>query len=77
MSVSGSNNPQKDVPKPILVTAKILEMTSPKLAAKFAMKIFTTPMKFALPKREMKMDEGSRQEMIEIPTISKKINVYH
>jgi len=65
------------IPKSILVTAKILEVTSPKLAAKFAIKLFTTPMKFKLPKREEEMDRNSRQEMIGIPALGKKINVYH
>lgn len=65
------------IPKPILVTAKILEMTSPRLAAKFAIKLFTTPMKFKLPKREEAMEQSSRQELIEIPVLGKKINVYH
>lgn len=65
------------IPKPILVTAKILEMTSLRMAAKFAMKIFTTPMKFKLPKREEEMDRNSKQELILIPSIGKKINVYH
>lgn len=65
------------IPKPILVTAKILEVTSPKLAAKFAIKLFTTPMKFTLPKREEEMDRDSRQEMVEIPALGKSIRVYH
>ncbi|MEL1244641.1 alpha/beta hydrolase [Flavobacterium sp. DGU11] len=65
------------IPKPILVTAKILEVTSPKLAAKFAIKLFTTPMKFKLPKREEEMDRDSRQEMVEIPVLGKSIRVYH
>ncbi|PZR19150.1 MAG: alpha/beta hydrolase [Flavobacterium psychrophilum] len=65
------------IPKPILVTAKILEMTSPRLAAKFAMKLFTTPMKFKLPKREEEMDSKSRQHELDIPSIGKKIHVYH
>jgi pimeloyl-ACP methyl ester carboxylesterase len=65
------------IPKPILVTAKILEVTSPKLAAKFAIKLFTTPMKFKLPKREEEMDRDSRQEMVGIPALGKSIRVYH
>lgn len=60
-----------------MVAAKVLEMTSPKLAAKFAMKLFTTPIRFRIPKREIPMDTSSRQEMIEIPSLGKKINVYH
>lgn len=65
------------IPKPIKVTAKILEVTSRKMAAKFAMKIFTTPMKFKLPAREEEMDSKSRQEIVKIPAINKEINVYH
>lgn len=65
------------IPKPILLTAKILEVTSPKLAARFAMKIFTTPVKFKLPKREAAMDANSRQELVAIPQLGKTINVYH
>lgn len=64
------------IPKPILVTAKILEMTSPRLASKFAMKLFTTPVRFKLPKREEEMERNSRQELIEIQALGKKINVY-
>ncbi|WP_308224935.1 alpha/beta hydrolase [Flavobacterium sp. J372] len=65
------------IPKPIKVTAKILEVTSRKMAAKFAMKIFTTPMKFKLPAREEEMDLKSRQEIVKIPAINKGVNVYH
>lgn len=65
------------IPKPILITAKILEVTSPKMAAKFAMKLFTAPIKFKLPKREIEMDSLSRQEMVLIPALNKSINVYH
>ena len=65
------------IPKPILVTAKILEVTSPRLAAKFAIKLFTTPMKFKLPKREVEMDQKSRQQLVHINSLDKDINVYH
>jgi pimeloyl-ACP methyl ester carboxylesterase len=64
------------IPKPILVTAKILELTSPKLAAKFAIKLFTKPIKFKLPKREAEMDNNSRQQIVGIPILKKNINVY-
>lgn len=64
------------VPRAFLVTAKILEATSPKLAARFAMKLFTTPVKFKLPKREEEMDKRSRQEVVIIPSFKKSVNVY-
>jgi len=76
-----SGSPKKSesirIPKSILIAAKVLEMTSPKLAAKFAMKLFTTPVRFRMPKREIPMDKGSRQEMLKIPSLRKNINVYH
>lgn len=65
------------IPKPIQVTAKILELTSAKLAAKFAMKLFITPVKFTLPKREEEMERKSRQENIKVTSINKTIRVYH
>ncbi|MBE99850.1 alpha/beta hydrolase [Flavobacterium coralii] len=65
------------IPKPILVTAKILELTSAKLAAKFAMKLFVTPVKFTLPKREEEMERKSRQENVKVTSINKSIRVYH
>lgn len=79
MSVSSANPAGQSlkIPKPILVTAKILEVTSPKLAAKFAMKLFTTPIKHKLPKRETEMDANTRQEIIMVPSIGKEIIVYH
>lgn len=78
MSLSGSDKRQSlTIPKPIKATAKILEVTSRKMAAKFAIKIFTTPMKFKLPAREEEMDKDSRKEIISVPSIGKEINVYH
>jgi pimeloyl-ACP methyl ester carboxylesterase len=64
------------IPKAFLVTTKILEVTSPKLAARFAIKLFTTPVKFRLPKREEEMNVKSRQEMVIIPELKKTVNVY-
>lgn len=64
------------VPKILLATVKVLEATSPKLAAKFAIKLFTTPIKHPLPKREQEMDINSVQERVNIPDISKDIHVY-
>lgn len=77
-----SNTPKKHrqslrIPKPILITVKILEVTSPRLAAKFAIKLFTTPIKYKLPKREEEMDANSKQEQVYIPTLDKTITVYH
>lgn len=64
------------IPKSILITAKLLEVTSSKLAMKFASKLFTTPIKYKLPKREIEMDKNSKQERVFIPKIEKEIVVY-
>lgn len=64
------------IPKTILVTAKILEAMSPKLAVKFATKLFVTPIKHKLPKREIEMDANSIQEKFSIQSIGKEIVVY-
>lgn len=64
------------IPKSILITAKLLEVTSSKLAMKFASKLFTTPIKYKLPKREIEMDKNSQQERLLIPNIEKEIVVY-
>ena len=64
------------VPKPILITAKLLEMISPKLATSFAIKLFITPLKHTIPKRELHMETTSKQTIINLPTLNKKIVVY-
>lgn len=65
------------IPKIILVTAKFLEVISPKFATLFAAKLFTTPIKYKIPKREFHMDSESEQNTLLIPSINKEIVVYH
>lgn len=64
------------IPKSILITAKLLEVTSSKLAMKFAAKLFTSPIKYKLPKREIEMDKNSLQQNVTISSIEKEIVVY-
>jgi pimeloyl-ACP methyl ester carboxylesterase len=65
------------IPKVILITAKLLEVISTKLVTKFAAKLFTTPIKHKIPKREFHMDKESVQEIVFVPSINKEIVVYH
>lgn len=65
------------IPKPILITAKLLEMTSSKLAMKFASKLFTSPMKYKIPKREIEMDKNSIQQNLVLDSIKKEIVIYN
>lgn len=65
------------IPKGILFTAKVLETLSPALATKFAIKLFTTPIRHKLPKRELEMDANSKQQLLTIQSINKKVMVYN
>jgi pimeloyl-ACP methyl ester carboxylesterase len=64
------------VPKALLATVKILEATAPKLAIKFAIRLFTTPIKHKLPKREAEMDVKSTQHRVLMQSLNETINVY-
>ncbi|WP_309608201.1 alpha/beta hydrolase [Flavobacterium sp.] len=65
------------IPKSILLAAKISQFISPKLTTLFASKLFTTPVKHKMPKRELEMDVNSRQEKLLVPKINKSITIYH
>lgn len=73
-----SPNPEKSlkIPRLIVVTGKIIAFISPKLATLYAAKLFTTPIKHKVPKRELEMDSKSVQKLIDIPAIQKKIMTY-
>lgn len=65
-----------EIPKAILLTAKFLQAVSPSLTTKFAAKLFTTPIRHKLPKRELHMERESVQKSILVPEIQKEIVVY-
>ncbi|SOC81249.1 Serine aminopeptidase, S33 [Salinimicrobium sediminis] len=64
------------VPSYILATGKILTAVSPFLASRFAAKLFLTPFKYKLPKREKKMDRESKQTSLMLPHYQREIVVY-
>ena len=74
-NVSKHTKPLK-IPKIIILSSKVIAFISTKWAVAYASKLFITPMKHKLPKREMEMAEKSKQQMITIPMIERKINVY-
>jgi pimeloyl-ACP methyl ester carboxylesterase len=65
-----------EIPKAILFTAKFLQAISTSLTTKFAAKLFTTPIRHKLPKRELHMERESVQKSIMVPAIKKEIVVY-
>ena len=64
------------VPKSILLTGKVLQAIHTDLAAKFAARIFGTPLKFKIPERELMMRNSAKNELFEIKDIDKKVMVY-
>lgn len=65
------------IPSFILLIAKLLQKTSIPLTVLFAKKLFTTPIKYKIPKREHEMEKNTKQKFVLIPRISKEIMVYH
>ena len=65
-----------EIPKIILLTSKIISFISPKLITLFAARLFVTPIKHKIPKRELEMDRSSLQKLIKIPAIDKQVVVY-
>jgi pimeloyl-ACP methyl ester carboxylesterase len=64
------------VPKFIVLIGRFLYRISPVLAEKFARKLFITPIKHKIPKREFQMEATSQQTKLFIPSINKEIVVY-
>ncbi|CAM4281532.1 alpha/beta hydrolase [Flavobacterium terrigena] len=67
---------ENNVPKSILYFAKILNFFSSNLAERFARKLFITPIKHKIPKREFHMESESVQTKLFVPSIDKEIVVY-
>ena len=79
-AMSKNNNPvvqNSDIPKLIKLLGRLLQLVSPVLAAKFASKLFITPIKYKTPKRELHMLNDSSQEYLYVPAINKTIRIYH
>lgn len=64
------------VPKIIVLIGRFLYRISPILAEKFARKLFITPIKHKIPKREFQMEATSQQTKLFVPSINKEIVVY-
>ena len=78
MTKKTSNHTQSlKIPKVILLTSKLISFISPKLITLFAAKLFTTPIKHKIPKRELEMDRKSIQKLIAVPAINKEVMVYN
>lgn len=77
MSKKTINSPKPlAIPKIILLISTFLSSISTRAVTLFAAKLFTTPIKHKVPKRELAMDSTSKQQLIPIPAINKSIIVY-
>ncbi|WP_340198910.1 alpha/beta hydrolase [Ascidiimonas sp. W6] len=75
-AIKKENKSVLKVPKSILFTGKLLQLFSLKLVAKFAARLFITPFKHAIPRREFSMDKESKQTFLNLPHSKKQICVY-
>jgi pimeloyl-ACP methyl ester carboxylesterase len=66
----------QQIPKIIIGIAQFLQTFSPKLTTLYAAKLFTTPMRHKMPKRELGMNQNSHQFPLFVPKINKEIVVY-
>lgn len=69
-------NKSPEIPKFILKLAGLLAFFSTKWVTWFAIKLFTTPIRHKIPRRELEMDQKSRQSLVPILAIKKKVMVY-
>jgi pimeloyl-ACP methyl ester carboxylesterase len=73
-----TNNPTQSlkIPQIIKIYSKVLAFISVKLVTSFAVKLFTTPIKHKLPKRELEMEQNSIQKKIFVPAINISVVAY-
>ena len=77
MTKNSSNTIQSlKIPKIIVITSKLIALISTKLIILFTAKLFTTPIRHKIPKRELSMDQNTIQKLIKIPAINKEVVIY-
>lgn len=77
MSKKATNPTQSlKIPQIIISYSKILAFISSKWVTTFAARLFTTPIKHKVPKREFEMDHKSIKKTILVPAINKSIVTY-
>lgn len=74
--MKSEKKPHLKVPKIIILVGKFLQFFSTKLTTLYLARLFTTPIKHKVPKRELEMDKKSIQSKLYIPNINKEIVVY-
>ena len=70
------NNNLPKVPKPILITGKILQFFSSTLTTNFAVRLFKTPIRYKTPKKEKIMAKNAISKLVFIPELQTEVMVY-
>lgn len=80
MSTKKSNqssiNSSMTVPRPLILLGHTLQVISHKLATKYAISLFKTPIKFKTPEKERKFYKDANSELILVPELNKKIMTF-
>ena len=74
--MSSTKNQHLKVPTILIYIGKTLQFFSIKWTTLYLSKLFTTPIKHKIPKRELQMDRNSIQTKSIVPEINKEIVVY-
>lgn len=64
------------IPKFIILGLQTIQFISKNWVTNVCVKLFSTPIKHKIPKREFEMNANSKQELVFIPELNKKIMVY-
>ena len=64
------------IPKTIIFSLKILDFISPYLCMRFAGYLWTKPLKYKIPKREIPIIKSSKISTVKIKEIGKEIKLY-
>ncbi len=64
------------IPRPLIVFGKILQFFSKDLATLYLAKLFSTPVKFSAPERELTMRNSAKKEMLKIPGCKAEVQMY-
>lgn len=69
------SKPSLAIPKPVVVSSKLIEFISTNLVTRLAAVIFSTPFKFKRPQRESYMWKSSQKKMLSVNEINKEVQI--
>jgi len=64
------------IPKSIIRLGKVLQFFSKDLATLYAARLFSSPLRYKIPERELVMRESSKKEKLSVPSINAEVQVY-